>query len=246
MNDLSILPETGRSINATKGMASIVGVVIVLISIVLIIVGNISPLQGQVAPGPDGGSSYTTASSAGYADPSWPLGPVGILGLVLGIGLVVEVAATKKRRKTPRIVVDPCSAGYTPQRIGKREGSHDPSPRLPRVIPSQPEGIGMKSEQTTVSGHGRYPRIRASEQILHDSPVLQPGVASSETLRMTSTGGRGPWMVEFVVPRPRSSRIELELRLSQLKSWKERGLITKKNYEEEKIKVMRRLHPPLR
>jgi hypothetical protein len=53
-------------------------------------------------------------------------------------------------------------------------------------------------------------------------------------------------MVEFVVPRPRSSRIELELRLSQLKSWKERGLITKKNYEEEKIKVMRRLHPPLR
>lgn len=54
---------------------------------------------------------------------------------------------------------------------------------------------------------------------------------------------RMPWVVEFVVPCPRSDRIELELRLSQLRSWKERGMITKVNYEEEKIKIMKRLHP---
>jgi len=54
---------------------------------------------------------------------------------------------------------------------------------------------------------------------------------------------RMPWVVEFVVPSPRSDRIELELRLSQLRSWKERGMITKVNYEEEKIKIMKRLHP---
>jgi hypothetical protein len=53
-----------------------------------------------------------------------------------------------------------------------------------------------------------------------------------------------PWKVEFVVPRPRMARIELELHLFQLKSWRDRGMITRKNYEEEKNKAMRRLHPP--
>lgn len=224
-------------------MSAMIGVVLILISIFLIILGSYGQPQGQVVQVPNGRGSYDYIPLEGYAYPYDFLVPVGTVGLIVGLMLVVVGAATTERKTTPNRSASASSASSTFPDIGRQGLSFAQIPSL-AAVPSQHELPSVESRPTTASSHKRDYGIHASDQIVRASPFLKPTATGSDMRKETPVREKVPWTVEFVVPRPRMARIELELRLSQLKSWRDRGLITRQNYEEEKNKAMRRLHPP--
>jgi hypothetical protein len=224
-------------------MSAIIGVVLILISIFLIILGSYGQPQGQVVQVPNGRGSYDYIPLEGYAHPYDFLVPVGTLGLIVGLMLVVVGAATTERKTTPYRSASASSASSMFPDIGRQGASFAQTPSL-AAVPSQHELPSVESRPTTASSHKRNCGIQASDQIVQASPFLKPTATGSDMRKETPVREKVPWTVEFVVPSPRMARIELELRLFQLKSWRDRGLITRKNYEEEKSKAMRRLHPP--
>lgn len=224
-------------------MSAMIGVVLILISIFLIILGSYGQPQGQVVQVPNGRGNYDYIPLEGYAHPYDFLVPVGTVGLIVGLMLVVVGAATTERKTTPNRSASASSASSTFPDIGRQGLSFAQIPSL-AAVPSQHELPSVESRPTTASSHKRDYGIHASDQIVRASPFLKPTATGSDMRKETPVREKVPWTVEFVVPRPRMARIELELRLSQLKSWRDRGLITRQNYEEEKNKAMRRLHPP--
>jgi hypothetical protein len=244
VNEVSEVTKSGHSQNETGGMSAIIGVVLILISIFLIILGSYGQPQGQVVQVPNGRGNYDYIPLEGYAHPYDFLVPVGTLGLIVGLMLVVVGAATTERKTTPNRSASASSASSMFPDIGRQGASFAQIPRPLAAVPSQHELPSVESRPTTASSHRRNYGIRASDQIVQASPFVKPTATGSDMRKETPVREKVPWTVEFVVPRPRMARIELELRLFQLKSWRDRGLITRKNYEEEKNKAMRRLHPP--
>jgi hypothetical protein len=223
-------------------MSAIIGVVLILISIFLIILGSYGQPQGQVVQVPNGRGNYDYIPLEGYAHPYGFLVPVGTVGLIAGLMLVVVGAATTERKTTPNRSASASSASSMFPDIGRQGASFAHVSRPTVAVPSQHEVSSVEFRPTTASSHRRNYGIRASDQIVQASSFVKPTATGPDMRKETPVREKVPWRVEFVIPRPRMARIELELRLFQLKSWRERGLITRQNYEEEKNKLMRRLH----
>lgn len=213
-----------------------------LTGIIIIIVGNGGSIQGQVAQAPAGG---ITAASSAIAMTS-PFGltiVVCILGVFASVALVSKDAVTRRQPRTLKKGADQSLPGPGAQGVANKERSIEVPPGPFPTSPLTSRVSVCDRTQSVAKTRGQTPRIRASESLLGKTGVARPRGSDRDTEKPAASAGRDPWVVEFVIPSPRSDRIELELRLSQLRSWKERGLITRTYYEEEKIRIMRRLHP---
>jgi hypothetical protein len=242
MIDVSTGTKSARHHDENGGMSPVIGVVLILVSISLIVLGISGHPQGQLVPVPNGNGSFDYVPSGGYSHPYEFLVPIGILGTIAGFVLAMVGQAMTIQRKSPDRNSAAFSADIVSPHVGLQTGLPASLSRLSVMTPSRPTKPILKPKLVIEDTHRRCLGIRASELMVHSSAGSQPIIAERGTQTITLARGRVPWMVEFVVPWPRAYRIDLEQRLSQLRSWKERGLITKQNYEEERNKILRRLH----
>jgi hypothetical protein len=221
----------------------VAGIIMLVMSLVLNIVGSTSEPIGALIQVPDGHGGLTYIPQEGYAHPYESMIPIGRVFLAMGlISLSMGVLMARQRLMRPRNRtpnLSPYLIGSEAWRVHTMIESQSQSRR---TYSSRMESDSINPEIAASSNPGDYSEIQTTDSASSDSASSESCVEFPSESEVTTTQGQTTGSAVPKVLRSRVIQSDLELHLSQLKFCRDQGLLTKQEYEEKKNELMRDLH----
>ena len=216
----------------------IAGVAMLIISFALNTVGSIVQPIGPMVPIPNGHGGFDYLATGGLSYPYQSLISFGRVFLVSGLLLMsIGVLMARQRMMKPKV-----AHGLSPYLIGSDAW------RVHTMIESQGRSNRTDSSHmdTVTAGpsladasSGHYSDAQTTDSALSDPASSGSSVEPSAESKATTTEGPTSSSAASKYIRTRTGQTDLELHLSQLRFSRDKGLLTRQEYEDKKRELMK-------
>ena len=217
----------------------IAGVAMLIISFALNTIGSTVQPLGAMVQVPNGHGGFDYLPQGGYAYPYESLISFGRVFLVSGLILLsIGVLMARQRMMKPKVAhgISPYLIGSDAWRVCTMIESQG---RSNRTDPSRGDIVSVGPSHADASGSGHHSDAQTTDSALSDPASSESSVEAHGGFEATSTQTPFSSPVKLRTVKPRNLQTDLELHLSQLKFSKDKGLLTRQEYEEKKKELMR-------